>query len=114
MRLQVKDIVLSDSLDITPLHLHQAKRLLTGPLQNKFFETQRANSRDYPRFQRLLAFPQQPLARLLRHLTSIHFAYRVLRLASLSYFQHRISTTSIYVHRPSSMELIDQLVNGCC
>ena len=47
MRLQAKDIVLSNSLDITPLHSYQAKRLLTGPLQNKVFETQQTNSGDY-------------------------------------------------------------------
>ena len=90
MWLQAKDIVLSDSLEIIPLHSYQAKCLLTGPLQNKIFETQQSNSRDYPKSLRLLAFPQRPPARLLRHLVSIHFAYHDARVLSV------FSTLDIY------------------
>jgi len=43
MRLEVKDIVLSDSLDIT-FHLYQTKCLLTSPLQNEVIETQQAKA----------------------------------------------------------------------
>jgi len=101
MRLQAKDIVLSDSLEITPL--------LIGPLQNKVFESQQTNSHDHSKSQRVLASPQRLPAHLLRYLVSIHLAchdVHVLRLASSSYFQHGISTTSKYAHGPSSMELI--------
>jgi len=43
MRLQAKDIVLSDSLHIT-FHLYQTKCLLTISLQNKVIETQQAKA----------------------------------------------------------------------